>query len=41
MATGLGDINGIISRLDYLEWLGVDLIWLGPLYKSPLIDAGW
>ena len=38
---GIGDINGIISRLDYLEWLGVDLVWLGPLYKSPLIDAGY
>lgn len=38
---GWGDINGITSRLDYLEWLGVDLIWLGPLYRSPLIDAGY
>jgi len=38
---GRGDINGITSRLDYLEWLGVDLIWLGPLYRSPLVDAGY
>lgn len=38
---GWGDINGITSRLDYLEWLGVDLIWLGPLYRSPLVDAGY
>ena len=38
---GLGDINGITSRLDYLDWLGVELIWLGPLYRSPLVDAGY
>ncbi|MFD2648753.1 alpha-amylase family glycosyl hydrolase [Devosia albogilva] len=38
---GIGDINGITSRLDYLGWLGVDLIWLGPLYKSPMVDAGY
>jgi alpha-glucosidase len=38
---GFGDLNGITSRLDYLEWLGADLIWLGPVYKSPLIDAGY
>jgi alpha-glucosidase len=38
---GVGDINGITRRLDYLSWLGVDLIWLGPLYKSPMIDAGY
>lgn len=38
---GWGDINGVTSRLDYLEWLGVDLIWLGPLYRSPMIDAGY
>lgn len=38
---GWGDINGIINRLDYLDWLGVELIWLGPLYRSPLVDAGY
>jgi alpha-glucosidase len=38
---GYGDLNGITSRLDYLQWLGIDLIWLGPIYKSPLIDAGY
>ncbi|HEY8574908.1 MAG TPA: alpha-amylase family glycosyl hydrolase [Devosia sp.] len=38
---GWGDINGITSRLDYMQWLGIDLIWLGPLYRSPLIDAGY
>lgn len=38
---GLGDIQGIIDRLDYLRWLGVDLIWLGPLYRSPMVDAGY
>lgn len=38
---GWGDLNGITSRLGYLEWLGVDLIWLGPLYRSPMVDAGY
>jgi alpha-glucosidase len=38
---GFGDLNGITARLDYLQWLGVDLIWLGPVYKSPLVDAGY
>ena len=38
---GWGDINGVTSRLDYLEWLGINLIWLGPLYRSPMVDAGY
>ena len=38
---GVGDIKGITSRLDYLSWLGVDLVWLGPVYRSPMIDAGY
>lgn len=32
---GLGDINGIIAKLDYLRGLGVDVIWLTPIYASP------
>lgn len=38
---GMGDIQGIINRLDYLRWLGVELVWLGPLYRSPMVDAGY
>jgi alpha-glucosidase len=38
---GEGDIPGVIRRLDYLSWLGIDAIWLGPIYKSPLLDSGY
>lgn len=38
---GLGDINGITSRLDYLQQLGVDAIWITPMYPSPGIDNGY
>lgn len=38
---GNGDLNGIIKRLDYLENLGVDAIWLSPVYKSPQDDNGY
>ncbi|MDY0210192.1 MAG: alpha-glucosidase [Acholeplasma sp.] len=38
---GIGDINGIISRLDYLKELGVDDIWLSPVYQSPNADFGY
>lgn len=38
---GIGDIRGIISRLDYLKYLGVDVIWLSPVYKSPNDDNGY
>ncbi|MCH4209548.1 glycoside hydrolase family 13 protein [Bifidobacterium sp.] len=38
---GYGDINGIISRLDYLAGLGVDVLWLSPVYKSPQNDNGY
>ncbi|MEE9111746.1 MAG: alpha-glucosidase [Lactobacillus sp.] len=38
---GVGDLQGIISRLDYLQQLGVDAIWLCPVYKSPGIDNGY
>ena len=32
---GIGDLNGITAHLDYLETLGIDVIWLSPVYKSP------
>lgn len=38
---GIGDLPGIISRLDYLEGLGIDAIWLCPVYKSPGVDNGY
>lgn len=38
---GIGDLQGIISRLDYLQELGVELIWLSPIYCSPLADQGY
>lgn len=38
---GIGDINGIISRLDYLKDLGIDAIWLSPVYRSPQDDNGY
>jgi oligo-1,6-glucosidase len=38
---GIGDIQGIISKLDYLKDLGVDLIWLSPVYQSPNLDFGY
>jgi alpha-glucosidase len=38
---GVGDLSGVISRLDYLVELGVDAIWLSPFYPSPMADAGY
>ncbi len=38
---GVGDIPGIIDRLDYLKELGADILWLSPVYKSPLADEGY
>ncbi len=38
---GIGDLNGITSRLDYLKALGVDAIWLTPIYPSPQVDFGY
>ena len=37
---GIGDIKGIIEKLDYLKILGIDVIWLSPIYKSPNDDNG-
>ncbi|KAJ3524783.1 hypothetical protein NM208_g11915 [Fusarium decemcellulare] len=39
--TGVGDLKGIISRVDYLKNLGVDIVWLSPIFKSPQIDMGY
>ena len=38
---GIGDLRGIILKLDYLKELGIDIIWLSPIYKSPFIDQGY
>ncbi len=38
---GVGDLQGLISRLDYLAWLGVDALWLPPFFQSPLRDGGY
>ncbi len=39
--SGSGDFNGLISKLDYIQWLGVDCIWVPPFYASPLKDGGY
>src|SRR5512132_991820 len=38
---GSGDLAGIRMRLDYLAWLGVDAMWLSPIYPSPMQDCGY
>ena len=38
---GIGDLPGVISKLDYLRDLGIDLIWLSPVYRSPMADMGY
>lgn len=38
---GIGDLPGIISKLDYLQALGINLIWLSPIYRSPMADMGY
>src|SRR6476620_10156774 len=37
---GVGDLRGVTGRLDYLQWLGVDTVWLSPIYPSPMADFG-
>jgi glycosidase len=39
--SGVGDINGITEKLDYLKDLGVDVLWLSPVYESPNVDNGY
>jgi alpha-glucosidase len=38
---GIGDLQGIIQRLDYLKWLGINAIWISPIYPSPMADFGY
>jgi len=38
---GIGDLPGIIQRLDYLQWLGINAIWISPIYPSPMADFGY
>ena len=38
---GFGDLNGVIDKLDYLESLGITIVWMNPFYESPLIDNGY
>jgi 1,4-alpha-glucan branching enzyme len=38
---GIGDIPGIVSKLDYIQSVGVDVVWLCPVYKSPQVDMGY
>lgn len=38
---GIGDLQGVTSRLDYLQELGIDVIWLSPVYQSPNVDNGY
>ena len=38
---GMGDLPGVVDRLDYLGWLGIDVVWLTPFYVSPLADHGY
>jgi glycosidase len=36
--SGVGDLKGVISRVDYLKELGVDIVWLSPIFESPQVD---
>ena len=38
---GIGDLRGIIEKLDYLKQLGIDIIWISPIYESPFVDQGY
>lgn len=38
---GVGDLEGIRRRLDHLAWLGVDALWIGPIFPSPMRDFGY
>jgi len=40
-ADGVGDLRGILARLDYLTGLGVDALWISPFFRSPMLDAGY
>ena len=38
---GIGDLAGLTAKLDYLQWLGVDAVWMLPIFPSPLRDDGY
>src|SRR4051794_31078758 len=38
---GKGDLPGLIGRIDYLDWLGIDAVWLTPIFPSPMRDLGY
>jgi alpha-glucosidase len=38
---GIGDLPGIVEKLDYLSWLGVEALWVSPIYPSPMADFGY
>src|SRR3954471_23415435 len=38
---GKGDLPGLLQRVDHLEWLGIDVVWLTPVYSSPMLDFGY
>ena len=38
---GIGDFIGMVDKLDYLAWLGVDVLWITPFYSSPMRDWGY
>ena len=38
---GVGDLEGIRRRLDYLAWLGINAVWISPFYPSPMVDGGY
>ena len=38
---GIGDVRGVTEKLDYLKDLGIDIIWLSPIYQSPMADQGY
>jgi alpha-glucosidase len=40
-ADGVGDLQGILTRLDYLQWLGIKSVWISPIYPSPMADFGY
>ena len=40
-ADGIGDLRGIIRRLDYIQSLGVTMLWISPIYQSPMVDMGY
>src|SRR5450432_3307613 len=40
-ADGVGDLRGVLSRLDHIQRLGADVVWLSPVYRSPMDDNGY